>query len=132
MSPRKHIPLKVKLDAALRQLGLNPQTAELDHHPALFLRERTPEGNYIPDENDPAAMVWRSSEDHAKKTYGRGKGERGTVANGDIHRKAKIDRIVKARDAMADASRRMASGAPKNERPKSKWPSRPFPKRPKG
>ncbi len=98
MSRRRNVPLGVKLEVALRQLGLDPGAVQLDHHPALGLRQRTPDGGYIPDELDPLAMVWRSTIDHRTKTTGTPPGQKVvTVANGDIHRIAKAKRLEEAR-----------------------------------
>lgn len=98
MSRRRHIPLSVKLEVALRQLGLDPNAVQLDHHPALGFRERTADGGYIPDELDPLAMVWRSTVAHRTKTTGTPPGQKVVhVANGDQHKIAKAKRHEKDR-----------------------------------
>lgn len=76
--PRRHIPLAVQLAVALRQLGFaKPQ---LDHDPALGLRERTPDGGYDPPEHSPDHLVWRDKDEHAVKTRGNG----ATTAGSDV------------------------------------------------
>jgi hypothetical protein len=111
--------LKAQLEVALRQLGLDPKTAILDHTPPLALRERTPEGGYIPDADDPAHMQWLGPEANRKKTIG----TPATTAGSDIANIAKVRRILLARDPEAE------------KLPKRRWPqgrklqSRPFPTR---
>jgi hypothetical protein len=119
--PRPHMPVKVKLDAAILQLGLDPADVDFDHDPALGIRvfdEAT--GKYEPDANDPRFITVRSrerdGEGHKAKTFGTG----GTTAGSDVHRIAKIRRLEKARAALAEAEGRTT-------KPRSKIPSRPFP-----
>lgn len=97
---RPHIPLAVKLEAALRQLGLDPATAELDHDPALELRaiinydnDRCPV--YHPAANDPRYLVWRSNVEHATKTNGPGGEKRITTRGGDHGDAAHLRRLTK-------------------------------------
>lgn len=120
---RPHIPVLVKLHAALLQLGLEPHEVELDHDPALALRPIDPEtGDTIPPANDPRYLVWRTKADHAVKTTGRKGGSRkGDQANGDIQRVAKVKRILQRNNTDPD----------KPLRQKRTIPSRPFPKREK-
>ncbi len=124
MSKRRHISLRIGLDAALLQLGLDPATAECDHHPALGFRERTEDGRYLPDERDPRYLVWRASEAHAEKTFG----TKATTANGDLHRIAKSKRL--AREEADFRARLLAKSPGEKRRPKGRIPSRPFPKKP--
>src|SRR5215216_4851258 len=101
---RPHIPLRVQLDAALLQLGLDPATAELDHDPALALRRvSTVEGALVPDANDPRYLVWRAPEEHQQKTGGRKPGaERSATSYGsDAHAIAKAKRLEHARATLA-------------------------------
>lgn len=84
MTRRRGIALALKLEVALRQLGLDPSKAELDHTPALVHRKRTAQGGYIPDELDPAYLVWRDYAVHAVKTFGPGAEKRVTTRGGDI------------------------------------------------
>ena len=118
--------LKAQRDAALLQLGLDPATAELDHDPALGLRERTPDGGYIPDANDPRYLVWRTGEAHRKKTSG----NKATTAGSDINRIAKVNRIAPEqaafRERLLKHSKKRAALTAKPKRP---WPSRPFEKK---
>ena len=121
--PRRKVPLAIALKVALRQLGF--KKPELDHDPALGLRERTPDGKYIPDEHDPDHLVWREAEDHAVKTRGNG----ATTAGSDVHVIAKTKRLAKAEE---EHRRRMlaqycAVSDPPSRR-KRTIPSRPFPK----
>ena len=128
MTKRSHIGLAVKLEAALRQLGLDPKTAELDHDPALGLRPfSTVTGDYDPPENDPRYLVWRDPVAHRKKTSG----TKATSAGSDVHLIAKSKRIRRkeathalymSTDSFADLDRAMGSFARKR-----KIPSRPFP-----
>lgn len=90
--PRRKVPLAIALKVALRQLGL--KQPELDHQPALGLRERAPDGGYIPHEHDPDYLVWRDAEEHAVKTRGNG----ATTAGSDVHAIAKVKRLSKAEE----------------------------------
>lgn len=115
---RPYIPLAARLEAALRQLGLDPATAELDHDPALELRDRVPivgpipsakklthipdpnpspiiGWKYFPDANDPRYLVWRSKAEHATKTNGPGNEKRITTRGGDHGDAAHLRRVTK-------------------------------------
>ena len=92
---RKYIPLATQLAVALRQLGLDPKTAQLHHDPALVLRKRRGE-KYIPDENDPAFLKWLAPEPHAVETFGPGAEKRITTRGGDIHTAHRIERLSEA------------------------------------
>ena len=122
---RPYIPLRIKLEAALLQLGLDPETAELDHEPALALRERSG-GQYIPDANDPLFLRWRDWQDHARKTYGRGGEKRITTAGSDIGNIAKGKRLAKEE---VEFRKRLQATLVQSPKPKRRIPSRPFPKR---
>lgn len=79
--PRPHMSLSVKLAACLDALGFAPDAEiEWDHTWALGLRERTPDGGYIPDANDPRYIRPRLKETHAVKTRGNG----ATTAGSDV------------------------------------------------
>jgi hypothetical protein len=129
--PRPFIPLKVQRDAALIQLGLDPKTAELDHDPALGLRERTDTGGYIPDANNPHYLKWRDPVGHAKKT----RGSKQTTAGSDVHLIAKGKRLRRAQAivnawlsaAPAGTAEAALAMLPK-PRHKAKIASRPFSK----
>lgn len=118
MSKRPHIPLRVQLDAALFQLGLDPRKAELDHDPALQLRaydEAT--GKYNPDANNPRFLVWRSAESHAQKTFkdnGTGRGDLTAMA---------VSRKVRTAHELHQA-RMAAKEAGKSARPPARWAPR--------
>lgn len=75
---RRKVPDRIGLQVALRQLGF--KQPELDHDPALGLRERTEDGRYVPDEHDPDYLIWRDKEAHAVKTRGNG----ATTAGSDV------------------------------------------------
>ena len=113
---RKKIPLKVKLEACLHMLGLDPDDVEWDHDPALGVRPINEDGtDYDPPQHDPRYITPRSRENHAEKTNG----TKATTAGSDKNRIAKVNRIL---------------GKTKQGQPKRAWPkgrkiqSRPFPK----
>lgn len=121
--PRRKVPLAIALKVALRQLGL--KKPELDHDPALGLRERTPDGGYIPDEHDPDYLVWRDAEEHALKTRGNG----ATTAGSDVGNMRHLRDLTKSQE---EARRRMLAkqcGQPRERT--GTIPSRPFDKRPR-
>jgi hypothetical protein len=112
--PRRKVPIAIALKVALRQLGL--KKPELDHQPALGLRERTPDGGYIPHEHDPDCLVWRDAEEHAVKTRGNG----ATTAGSDVHRIAKVRRIIRKREEPAKPKRKIQSRG-FEKRPANGW-----------
>ena len=86
MTKRPHMSMKVKLDACLLRLGLDPDDVEWDHDPALELRQvlfDVPGQPYLPDANDPRYIVPRSRADHKRKTNGPGGDKRITTRGGD-------------------------------------------------
>jgi hypothetical protein len=94
-----------------------PSSFQLDHNPALILREFNEKtGKYTPDANDPDHLVYRTKEDHQQKTTGRKPGAERTVTTkgSDIGLKRKFAKLEKRTKA--------------SRRPKQKIPSRPFPK----
>jgi hypothetical protein len=110
---RPHMSLKTKLDAAIRQLGMEPSEVEWDHNPALGLRlynEKT--GKYEPDANDPRFSTVMSKKAHALKTDG----PPATSAGGDKNRIAKVKRLSEA-----------TTGGGKKRAAPTKMRSRPFP-----
>lgn len=108
--PRRHIPLATQLAVALRQLGLvEPQ---LDHTPALGLRERTPDGGYIPHEHDPEALVWRDKAAHAVKTRGNG----ATTAGSDVGNMRHIRDLQKSQQLFRDRLLRKEPGQPRERK----------------
>lgn len=96
---RKAIPLRVKLDAALIALGLDPKATEFDHDPALGLRPVNAAGDdFDPPQLDPRHIVPRAAAVHYAKTNGHRPGEKlVTTANSDKGRIAKAERLEAAR-----------------------------------
>lgn len=127
---RKAIPDRVKLQAALRRFGLTTKDVQFDHNPALELRPYNAlTGDTIPPANDPGHIDMLLVDEHKVKTFGRGGEKRISTADGDIGKIAKVRRITAAQE---EARRRMlAKDEGEEPKPKSKWQSRPFPKRPK-
>lgn len=108
MTYRPHMPLSIKLQAAILQLGLDPACVDFDHDPALGLRlfdEDTK--TYTPHANDPKFITVRArDEDHRIKTSGNG----ATSAGSDIHRIAKSKRLATAQDALSRAMQAKVTG----------------------
>lgn len=102
---RNWIPLHVQLSEALSVLGLTVSGSHLDHFPALELRVRNPDGTLTPDELDPRYMQWLDRDAHALKTNG----TKATSAGSDKNRIAKV--------------RRLRGEVGQNKR-KRKWPKR--------
>ena len=125
---RKHISLLTKLHAALYQLGFEPHEVELDHAPALALREWDEAAqDTIPPASDPRYLVWMPKADHAVKTRGAG----ATTAGSDIGKMKKLRKLV-AQQAEFQAKILAKGGqatAPKPKKPRRPWPSRPIPNR---
>jgi hypothetical protein len=96
--PRRKVPLKAQLEAALRQLGFEPHEVDLDHDPALGLRPIDPEtGQHRPHQHDPKALIWRPKAEHRAKTTGRrGESDLSLTFNGDQSRIAKAGRLEEA------------------------------------
>ena len=122
--PRKHMPVSVKLDAALHALGLLGMVIEFDHQPPLSFREpvKDSEGHiigYIPDENDPRYIVPMIRDAHRAKTNGK----KHDVSNGDIHKAGKIKRLSETEQEF----RRKLLEPEEREKPKAtKWAKRKF------
>lgn len=111
-----------KIAQCLEWLGFKPDDEiEWDHTWALGLRERTEDGGYIPDANDPRYIRPRLKETHAVKTRGNG----ATTAGSDVHRIAKVKRLVKKRQQIPPEVG-VAIGKAIQKRAKRQWPSRPF------
>jgi hypothetical protein len=114
--PRRKVPVRIGLIVALRQLGLvKPQ---LDHDPALGLRDRTPDGGYIPDEHDPDYLVWREKDEHAIKTRGNG----ATTAGSDIGNMRHFRDVTASEQDFRDRLLRKECGKPPARN--SRWPKR--------
>lgn len=124
--PRPHMSLSVKLAACLDALGFKPDDEiEWDHTWALGLRERTADGGYIPDANDPRYIRPRLKETHALKTRGNG----ATTAGSDVGNMRHLRDLTKSQE---EARRRMLAkqcGKPRERT--GTIPSRPFDKRPR-
>ena|SRR3990167_650001 len=141
MTKRPYVSLRVKLDAALLQLGLDPETAELHHNPPLALRGydmldmHAQDAARYPDPNDPRYLQWLAPADHKRRTFGPGGEKRITTAGSDIGNIAKSKRLAKKRvefraKALVKAGRREGENMEKKgEKPKRRIPSRPFQKR---
>ena len=110
--PRRHVPLATQLAVALRQLGfVKPQ---LDHDPALGLRERAPDGGYIPDEHSPDHLVWRDAEEHAVKTRGNG----ATTAGSDVGNMRHLRKLTASQQAFRDRMTAKQCGQPRERKGK--------------
>lgn len=123
MTHRPHMPLSVKLQAAILQLGLDPAAVDFDHDPALGLRLFNAETKtYTPDANDPKFITVRArGGDHKSKTFGNG----ATTAGSDIQRIAKLKRLEKAQAALNQALDAKVFGGPGTQPDgarKSPWP----------
>lgn len=119
---RPHMSMKVKLEAALRALGLTPETVQWDHDPPLQMRVWVPEKKDTdPPANDPKHIVPLASAAHREKTSGSATKAR---AQGDVTEIAKTRRLA---EKQAEFRRRLLATEPddKTER-KSRWPSRPL------
>lgn len=126
---RPHIPVMVRLHAALLQLGFEPSEVQLDHDPALGLRKVDPvTGAYVPDANDPRYLIWRPRKEHAAKTTGRrGESRKGDQSSGDVPRIAKVKRLQSEQEEFRRRLLEKAPGEPRKS--KSRIPSRPFRKK---
>ena len=117
---RPFVPLRVKLDAALLQLGLDPKTAVLDHHPPLAQRVLLTCGHYLPSANDPRYLQWLAPEAHAENTTGRRGTSRLSKRGGDVSEIAKTKRLERQAEFI---KRVLMSGAVRAPKP-SRWPKR--------
>lgn len=92
---RKHIPLRAKLEVALRHLGYRIEQVRWDHDPALELRPMNEDGtDTIPPASDPAYIQLLVPEEHDRKTFG----TKATSAGSDIHKIAKHRRITASQE----------------------------------
>lgn len=132
---RRHIPIGVKLHAALLLLGFSDEEIagglQWDHQPALALRVFDPEtGELTPHPNDPHYLRPLRTADHDVKTRGSG----ATTAGTDVGNAAKVKRIEKDPPGGEDFRRRILAIKRGDEPPppskrKRALPSRPFPNR---
>lgn len=122
---RKHIPIGVRLHAALLVLGFTDEEItggiQWDHNPPLALRILNPEtGQLEPHPNDPHYISPMRTPDHRRKTSG----TKATSAGSDIHAIAKVRRLQKNPTGGEEFRRKLLSKPQRHERPKSRWPKR--------
>lgn len=125
--PRRAVPLAKQLEASKRQiadlmqrLGMvavsEPVELELDHEPALGLRDVDPAtGEHRPHQHDPRYLVWRPKARHAVKTRGTG----ATTAGSDVGEMRKTRQLVEKRierGEVAPDDPSIARWAPKPDR----------------
>lgn len=124
---RPHMPMAVKIEAALLALGLDPKTVEWDHDPALQLRRwDKKKKDTIPPANDPRFIKPRPKAAHAEKSNGPATK---AFAQGDKTEIAKGDRLAAQQ---AEFRRRILSKEPGKPREKTgSIKSAGFPKKPK-
>jgi hypothetical protein len=125
---RPHMPLSVKLAAALHALGLEPTDTQYDHDPALAMRPIDPvSGDTIPPANDPRYIVPRTRADHRAKTFGSH-----VPLSGDVSKIRKLQRIERKQAKLREKLLAKDGGAlaPRPAKPKRTWPKRGFPKKP--
>jgi|SRR6185437_3649151 len=83
--PRRALPLSVKLQVALRALGLRESEIDWSHEPALQLRAVNDQGtDYDPPQHDPAFIFIRKRADHDHITFkdnGTGRGDISAIAH---------------------------------------------------
>lgn len=93
---RKKVPINVALAVALRQLGFEPHEVELDHDPALGLRNVNADGtDWDPPQHDARYLVWRPKAEHRVKTSG----TKATTAGSDVQMIAKGKRLARDTEA---------------------------------
>lgn len=119
---RKTIPLIVKLQVVLRELGYTIEEVDFDHFPALALRNWDEATNDTdPPANHPDFIRVLTKGAHKVKTFGPGGEKRITSAGGDIHA---IAHERRATDKELAFRRRLLAKANGEPKPKSKWPPR--------
>lgn len=114
---RKHIPIGVKLHAALLLLGYTDEeittgVIQWDHYPALGLRFVNEAGEMIPAVNDPHCIRPMRKADHKKKTFG----TKATTAGSDVHIIAKTKRLNGETKKVRKGPPIRSRGFPKKER----------------
>lgn len=82
---RRAIPLSVKLDVALRALGVKASDIDWSHEPALELRAINDDGtDWKPPQHDPAFLLIRKRAEHDHITFkdnGTGRGDLTAIAH---------------------------------------------------
>jgi len=105
------------LDILLVQWGIDSGDVQWDHSPPLALRDTDWQGAskiYYPDELDPQYLVPMSKADHQHKTSGAAQGAgKSNVANSDIHKIAKVNRLLASGEKSPAAGKKL---------PASRWP----------
>lgn len=116
--------LRTLLASLAEQLGCEPGDLQLDHDPALGVREKVfRDGvhvDYVPPANDPGALIYREKTAHGIKT--RVRGERGQFSDLTLIKRQR--RRERPRPAKPKA-RLKTKGFAKIKN-KSNWPKRPF------
>ena len=124
---RPHMPLAVKLEAALRALDLDPDDVDFDHVPSLAMRPVDPiSGDTIPPANDARYIVPLARAAHKAKTFGSH-----VPLSSDVAQIAKLKRVEKS---TADFRARLLAkdaGEPPPVKKGKAWPKRAFGARPK-
>jgi len=121
---RPFMPLAVKLEAAILQLGLNPRAVEYHHDPELEVRPFDPITNqYSPAANDAKYIRVVSVAEHANitnKDNGTGRSSKTLVAH--------VRRSVSEhqRHTIAMAAKVLGTPAPQDDKPRRKWATRKF------
>ena len=108
--PRKHMPLKVKLAAALFCLGLDPDDVDWHHEPPLGLRPIDPiTGDTDPPANNPKHIIPMARAGHKARTPA------------DVTAIAKVKRVSRKHEAFRQ---RLLAAEPHPEGKKRAWPKR--------
>lgn len=119
--PRRQIPLAVKLEVALRALGLKESEIDWSHEPALQLRAYD-RHDYSPAQHDPAFIFIRRKAAHAEITFK----DNGT-GRGDLTAIAHSKRLTKKEEEFRRRLLAKDTGEPVREtRRKRQWPKRKF------
>lgn len=121
---RKSIPLSVQVEVLKRMLGLDKVKIDWSHEPALQLRVINDAGtDYVPAQLDPDYIVARRCEEHDRITFkdnGTGRGDLTAIAH--VRRSADDDR----RHQTTMAAKVFGTPAPREDKPRRKWPTRKF------
>ncbi len=123
---RKTIPLLVKLQVALRELGYRIEEVQWDHTPPLALREWDPVArDTVPPANCPEHIQILSISAHKLKTTGRrGESDLSISFDGDVSRIAKAKSIADSERAYRDRLLRKEPGQPREK--STRWGKRPM------